>query len=339
MSDIRAPLPDPLEPFGAAMAMAIRPREAGLVLLLAVTALIGHTLGSSAHWAGFIFTLSTPAALVFIGLMLPVWGFPAGLLLAALLMVPLLSVYSTVLFMVFAGLPLAGAVFVMSDPALSSKQSSRSASEVTAMRSSRVVLVVIGWLSLIFSVAELGALAQGYTLEREVARWIGLADFEGQDILAGGNISDLASTFPAIFLGGLFLWLLMSVKIALFLVRWRKIDTGLRFWPLQAGLPLWFVALTACTAALAALAPGSISFLIANLAMILAVPAMLIGIGLINRVLRGRRFRLPLLCMIYAVLAVATVYGAMLLVLLGLLDTPLKLTSRIDRLSAKPLEA
>jgi hypothetical protein len=128
-----------------------------------------------------------------------------------------------------------------------------------------------------------------------------------------------------------------QTKLACWLIRWRTEEEEPRIVFGDANLPLWFFMAAVAAAIVSVISPGRVGFAFINLATILALPAVLVGLGVVNAMLKGLPYRWLFSTLVYAVLILGASFGSLYVIaLVGFLDGTLHLREWIiARLGAK----
>lgn len=177
--------------------------------------------------------------------------------------------------------------------------------------------------------AELFQLFSGHgSLKQLLTTGLNLDDLTPKGVQMAQLTMGMLHFMPAILTMIVVFIMLFYAKISALLIRgiWHR--DWFRFSVTRLRLPLWFLmpAAVICAAGGLAggLAGGVYGFALGNAAVILAVPAMLNGLAVINQLLHSAPYRWLVGLLVYSGIAFTAVFGSVyVLVLLGFLDTPL----------------
>ncbi len=122
------------------------------------------------------------------------------------------------------------------------------------------------------------------------------------------------------------IWILASLKFAMASIRFIQMTVQPTVRLGQAALPVWYVIITALFGIIASQTIGDIRFITLNIAMILAIPAVIAGFGVIGDITRQIKYGWFLRWMIYLVVTLTATFGSLAIIaILGFLDAPLQM--------------
>ena len=131
-------------------------------------------------------------------------------------------------------------------------------------------------------------------------------------------------------------WILTAAKISLFLVRWRRDDDEPRLHFTRGAIPLWYVVIIGLLGVAASQVDGQLRFIFGNMVLILAMPGLFVGFGLMHHVASFFRFPWIVVLLLYCVTALTVQFWSLTVVtVMGLLDASLQirewLTAKLGR--------
>ncbi|MBV6632218.1 MAG: hypothetical protein KI792_04185 [Alphaproteobacteria bacterium] len=300
--------------------------------------------------AALYFTVLYPVSGTPLILILPVpilWcGFVAGIngvLIALIVLIGSMATFFTVeeVIYFFVGMSLPIAILVGSHD--TNLWGERAANDPMALRQISgkklgyclcflMILMASMLVILDLTLAAMGLDTLSATLSREVDA-TGLTPLEVQQTQQGLS---LLKVMPAVIVITVLSWVLVNARLVAWFARRRKVtDVGFKFG--AVAVPVWYSGLVALAVVVASQTTGTIGFMSLNAAIILALPGLLAGLGLVHEITSQLRYTWLFRILFYALIGVTVQVGSLAVVILvGLLDTPLGLRAWINaKLGAK----
>ena len=163
--------------------------------------------------------------------------------------------------------------------------------------------------------------------------------FTPQELQLVQQIVPAMELIPAAIAFALFLWVIASLKLGLLTIRWRRGADIPRLAPSAAAIPPWYLIIVACVAVIASQVENELKFILGNGLLILAIPGLLVGLGLIHHL--GSFFRFPWLVvmLLYFVIGLTAQLGSLAVVtVIGFLDASLHIREWLTAKLAPKME-
>tara|TARA_Y100000588_G_scaffold267479_1_gene282575 strand:+ start:802 stop:1857 length:1056 start_codon:yes stop_codon:yes gene_type:complete len=195
------------------------------------------------------------------------------------------------------------------------------------VRDGITLIVIAGFYAATFAGTELALLQTGQTtLHGFLLGGIDIStmgEVELQLMQVTASFIQYTPTFVGVLIAS---WVLVSIKLGMLLIRFVQMTPFPAVVFGQSAIPVWYIILVALLAVVASQTIGETRFICLNTALILTLPALIIGFGVISDVTSLFKYGWLIKWLLFVVLALTATFGSLAIVaILGFLDAPLQI--------------
>ncbi|MEO0393196.1 MAG: hypothetical protein AAF213_08110 [Pseudomonadota bacterium] len=171
------------------------------------------------------------------------------------------------------------------------------------------------------------------TIHHSIFGSFNIEEMTPKEVQGAQLIFPIIELVPAGLAGFTILWIILSIKMCLLLIRFKRGSDQPRLAIAAGALPVWYILIIFCLSVVASQLAGQERFILGNMVVILAIPGLVVGLGVVHHLAGLFRFPFIALTVLYLVIMAGLQYWSLtVLTVMGFLDASLQIR---EWLSAK----